>query len=533
MKRMLCVMLCFGVLLTACGTAGNAAKTDNSQPTPAVSGTEDVAKNEADATSTTDEVGEAEASQALEPVELVVYHLGDGAVDNQEVFDLINQKTSELINTTIKPQFISWAEFDTKYPLVFASGEQFDIIYTSSWSHYADQSMRGSFYELTDDLLNQYAPELMAVMPEDALRQARINNKVYMLPNINDEWNHLGLLVRGDLRKKYNVPEINSLENLELYLKALAENESSIIPFDGGSDFDQWVSPSLWLLQPNGWVIMDALPGYAYRLDDPSGKLFAMADTQEYKDYLSKMREYNELGFWSKNALNNPTRNDDSFNNGRSGLAVHNIGTITAAWQEANKNHPEWEAEVYDSMFGKYTTIPTSYLGNGMALRATTKHPERAIMYINLIRSNQELYDLTMNGIEGKHWIDAGPGKSAAGPNFGDYGGYSNWGFITRNLRRFSVDEWPGLQDVYKSYEARAVSNPAYYFLFDDSEVKNEIAAMSNIKERYEKTLNFGFEANWEATIADVQKQYEVAGRPAVLAEYEKQLAAYLNTYNK
>ncbi|MCL2378124.1 MAG: ABC transporter substrate-binding protein [Defluviitaleaceae bacterium] len=477
--------------------------------------------------------GAAPADGGLEAVELIVYFLGDGAVDNNDVFALINEKTAELINTTISPLFISWADFDTRYPLVFASGEYFDLIYTSSWSFYADQAIRGGFYNLTDEMLNRYAPELMAMMPEAALREARINGNVYMLPNINDEWNHLGLLIRGDLRQAHNLPEITNLETLELYLRTIAEHETHMIPFDGGSDFDAWVVPTLWLYQPQGWVAPDSLPGYAYSLTDYTGTLFNMFETPEYQAFLTQMREFNELGFWSRNALNNTIRSTDSFLAGRSGMAVHNIGTIASIWNEVLLNHPEWEPEVIDSMFNEFPTIRTSFLGNGFGVRAISNHPERAVMYINLIRTNQELYDLMMLGIEGRHWVDAGPGLAGAGPNYGDFGGFSNWGFITQPLRRFSLDEWPGMEAVRRSYESRVVSNPAFYFLFDESDIRTEAASMSQIVERYFRMLDFGFDPDWENTIVSVSQQLDNAGRQQVLDEYRSQIVGFIEEFTR
>lgn len=514
MKKLLAMTLAVLLVLTLAACAPTTVPEPNeSQP----AATKEAVEPEAD-------------GQKQEPVHLLNYYLGDGAKDNEEVFAAANELTAEKLGITVTNQYISWADFNTKYPLVFASGEDFDLIYTSSWSFYSQQAVKGGFYEITQEEMELYAPELNALVPEAAWKQAYIDGKVYMIPNVQEEYNHLGLLVRGDLRKKYQVPEITSLEIFEQYLDAVAQNEPTMIPLDGGAEFDKWTNMTLWLMQPCGWA--SGPDGYAYSLTDPTGELFKLSDTPEYQAFLARMVDYKERGFWSKNALNNTVTMTDGFINGKSASAMHNVGTVVSAKKEADKNHPEWEAEVYDSMFGEYPTVRTSYLGNGMGIHATSKNPQTCLKWLNFTRTDRQMYDLYMYGIEGKHWINEGEGKMSSTASSADYGGYSNWGFTQESMRRVDVNEWEGVEQIKASYAERAVDNPCFYFLFDNSDVKNEIAAITNLNNKYTKMLDFGFDTDWEKTLADLDQQYEAAGREKVRELYEEQRKAYLDMYN-
>ena len=71
------------------------------------------------------QAGEPDTSEA---VTLTMYLIGDRPVDNDEVFAKINEKLKEEINATIDVKFMSWGEYEQKYPLIFASGEDWDII---------------------------------------------------------------------------------------------------------------------------------------------------------------------------------------------------------------------------------------------------------------------------------------------------------------------------------------------------------------------------------------------------------------------
>jgi len=509
------------LMFAACGGNNNEPPATGNQPTQPQQGNQATPPPD-----TTGTVG------GLEPVELIIYFLGDGAPDNDEVFARLNERTSALINTTIRPMFISWADFGTRYPLVFASGEYFDMIYTAHWSFYADQALRGGFYPLSMEMLNTYAPELMAQMPDAAMRQARIGGNVYMVPNIQYEFGQVGLLVRGDLRRAHGIPEITSLEIFKDYLRAIAD-EPGIIPFDGGSDVDLWALPQLFMYTPNGWAYPDnAVPLYTFSIHDPNGTMFNMTETQEFRDFLELMREFNQLGMWRMDALTNPNSMIDNFLAGRSGSAVNNLVTIASAWQEVMTHFPEWEPEIIDGTFGTATVV-NSFISNGFGIRAISQHPERALTWLNLIRTNQELYDLMMYGIEGRHWINEGPGAQSMGPDSMNFGGFSNWGFVTESMRRRSNDEYPGMQALDASRVARAIDSPAMYFQFDNTNVVNQVAAMQNLRLQHHYMLYFGFDADWENTLAMLNEQYDTLGRQAILAEYRAQMAAFLAEYNQ
>ena len=75
-------------------------------------------------------------------VKLIMYRLGDRTADFDTVFAKINEKLQEKINATLEVKFMSWGEWEQKYPLVFASGEDFDIIYSADWAMYNSQASK-------------------------------------------------------------------------------------------------------------------------------------------------------------------------------------------------------------------------------------------------------------------------------------------------------------------------------------------------------------------------------------------------------
>lgn len=83
----------------------------------------------------------------------------------------------EDINATVEVSFMGWGDYTQKYPLVFASGDDFDLIYTANWAFYNSQATKGGFLEITKDMLKKYAPKTYESMYEDAWEQTKIQAK--------------------------------------------------------------------------------------------------------------------------------------------------------------------------------------------------------------------------------------------------------------------------------------------------------------------------------------------------------------------
>jgi len=472
--------------------------------------------------------GASADSKTKDPVKLVVYFLGDSARDDQEVWDVLNKRTSELINTTFEGKIISWADFGTKFPLLFASGEEFDATFMAHWSFYADLASQGSLYDLSDDFLSEYGPLLKERMPQTAWNQARVGGKVYMIPNTQLEFNNMCMVIRGDLRKKYNVPEITSLDILEQYFDAIAKNETGIIPYDGGSDGDDWLNIGLWFLQPYGYL--GSVRGYFYKIDDPTMQLIKGVDIPEYLDFLDKMVDYRERGFWSQSALSQQNTTIDNFRNGTSAFASHNIPSMANLMNNVNDENPQWEPELYDSTFG-CAINGANFLGNGMAINANSKNPERALMWLELLRYDRECNDLIELGIEGRHWIDAGYRLSTPGPESGSYGAFSWWGFIDDTVVRKSTAMWEGHQALLDDFFSRLADNAAMYFLFNGEGFENEGAAVDSVYYKNYKALEFGFIPNPRETVMEMDRQYEAGGRQKIVDEVIKQYTEFYESY--
>jgi len=530
MKRTITLVLAllFILSLAACG----APQTPDAPATSTAAPTE---KPKDEPAATEEDAGDLEEPESREMVNLVFYWQGDGKADNERVWAALNEMTAQTIQTTATHNLISWSN-STGIDLLIASGDYHDATYASAGA-YGRRVQQGAYSELTEELMQAHMPDLYGKIPALAWAQATVAGKIYAVPNVSEEWSYYrAIALRGDLRKKYNIPEITSVDILEQYLQAIADNEPSILPWDANAGYSGYMR-QIVLDQEIDWMFcsqnMSIVPGYGYPTKDDSGKLTNIYQTQEFRDYLAKMVEWRKKGFWSANALNNDKRQQDSFQNGTGAIVMENNGSVAGMVKQANTAHPEWEVEFYDSANnGSFTVLQTSFLNNSFCISSVSTQVGRALEWLQYLKCNQEAFDLMRNGIEGEHWIDEGPGFSSTGPKNGDYGDYTNWWMTQVDMHRQEVDALPVYLECVESYKDRTFMNKVYYFLFNQEPVAAEIAAMTNVTSEYLNGLLLGMYDDWEGTLTAMEAAYDAAGRQKVVEEYERQLAEHMANFS-
>lgn len=82
------------------------------------------------------------------------------AANGQDAIDEnLNKLLKEKLNCSLKINWIGWAEYANKYPLLFSSGEEFDMAYSASWLNFASLAQKGAFKSL-DELWPTYGTEV-------------------------------------------------------------------------------------------------------------------------------------------------------------------------------------------------------------------------------------------------------------------------------------------------------------------------------------------------------------------------------------
>lgn len=481
--------------------------------------------------------GETAVATTDKEVELVMYLIGDRTPDLDKGFGKINEKLKEKINATITVKFLGWGEYEQKYPLLFASGEEFDLIYTSDWAMYNQQASKGGFWEITPEALEAYAPLTAETMYDAAWEQAKIGGKVYMLPmNYKEVTGHV-FLVRGDLMEKYDIDKLETREDMEAYMDAIAQYEDGMIPLDIGADIDNRLlfDYIFFYGAVNGRMEMiypRQLMAYT-GADDDEVNVINITEDPAFIETATIMQDWNQRGFFSKSALVNKQSSQESFAAGKSAVALMNMANAQGEYVNNVLAHPEWDVQVVDAQFGTPVLI-RSFLANGMGIFSKSKNPERALMALDLLRNDEELHDLFCYGIEGEHYIDNGDGTielTDKNSNY-PYDMNCNWGIRNDAYWKTIEGGIPNYDEINDKWMETAKSDKFVAFNFITDSVKNELAAMSDIYTTDLLLLYMGFTDDLEGDIAKIQQKLDAAGADVVYEELSRQAREWLASQN-
>ncbi|KRE41813.1 ABC transporter substrate-binding protein [Paenibacillus sp. Soil522] len=505
------LMLVLTTVISACGSNNTANKNTGASNTPSEGTTEPAANG-----------GTSE--------ELVIKMLlvGGKPIDYDTVFGELNKKLKEKINATVQAEFLDWSDWTQKYPLKFAAGEDFDIAYTANWAFYNDQVLKGGFLELTDELLQKNMPLTWKAMPSVAWEQSKVNGKQYMVPNNNPEVIDKAVLIRDDLRKKYNLDPVNNPETFANYVKTIAANEKSINAYNAkAADGWKWHELDQILLeQKNEWNLVDYNMPLAYKLDDASGKVFNIYDTLEFKELLKYYKDLAENHAWSKNIVSNKNDVWQDMKAGKTASYAQNLGTVAMNLAELRREKPEVELAIADLTPDKKKIAAIS-TQNGFSIHATSKKAERALMVIDLLQNDKEIHDLFMYGIADTHYEAVGDDKFNATAGTANFTGFSNWGANSPLNRKDA--SYPAEADaIADAWQQKVYNFNLETFVFNDANVKNEVANIGNVMLRYAIPLEYGLIKDIDKGQADLIKQLKAAGIDKLQTELQAQIDAFL-----
>lgn len=504
-------------MLAGCGSSGENAPASSQVSNGAQAGTEG-----------------ANAVDISEHVDLKMYLIGDRTPDFDAVYAEINKILEEKLNCSLSVDFLSWGEHDTKYSMLFSSQEPFDLIFTaSSWCHYEQTVALNGFYEMSEDFIQTYAPDIWEVVPKMAWNQAKIDGKIYMVPNYQNEFGQDVIAVRGDLLAKYGYKDIASWDDLKNFYMDIAKNEEGMYASQGG--------PWYQYFQAKGLTITGGAPKSGelilYNAQNPDNLDFTyVVEWDGFADYCKQVKEMADAGCWSRDVLSDTAERQTGLLTGKTAAMIWNLGSCKTFAKQANTENPDWNVTICDPVSAQAKKV-NSYINNGVAININSQNPERAMMVLNEFYTNPEIQDLAMLGIEGKHWEAVGDDQFKVLDQSG-FGVDSNcnWGWKNVKIYRTEyIENRTALDDTHDAmldkWNANVKAEHVYDgFNFDSTPVATQMAAVEAAIGIYYDPLVNGLVNDVDASIAEFKSTLEKAGIKDIIAELEKQAYEYVTT---
>lgn len=554
LRKILCVFLAAAMSLSivACGgnAGGGAADTGSgtssadtaggaeSQPAGEAEGGEEAAESDAFAglpdtlTEGIDVVATPEMYPNVDlssPCNINMYMVGDTPNDWDMVVEAANEYLKPF-NTTLSATFLSWADYQTLYPLAL-QGDDCDIIYTASWCFLGSEAAKGSYHELTDDFIQTYMPLTGKYQAPDSYAEVRTGGKIYCIPQNMTEASAKFVAIRQDLAEKYGIGKLENWEDYKNYLKTIAEKEtpeSGIYAYAAATDNNE-----LWDVYRQQYELRTVVAndllclGYTFDgTDTPPAidDIQLIYQTDVFKNFCYDMKELADAGCWSRGALTNSITDDEAFGALQGASVAWNSSVFT--YIDTAEKTEGVECAVYD--LSPNATTAAAYGAGGMALAEGSKNLERAAMVLDIMENDTYLNRLLILGVEGVHYEMSDSTHYTELEKSVDYpiwGIAASWAI--KNVKLIEEGQDPRREAIEADIESRGVPSPTNSFSFDETEISDYSAALKTVLGEYVYMLQLGLVDDVDATIDEMMEKLEASGLQTYLDAFKTQYEAW------
>jgi len=552
-KRTICLLLAMimvlSIVLAGCSKT---AETPAADETPATTEPAETTDN-----TETPEAPEETAEPALEQKTIQLMITGAGKQANSDkVWAAFNEQLQQYVpNTTVEFIDVPFEEYSEKFSQVLASGEGVDLAWTG-WLINKPQNIADGNLMPLDDLLAEYGQGIVDILGEEVVEIHRnaADGKLYYLPS----WQGLC----GERRGWLVVTEIAELagdtwiEDTEAALNKWRNNYSGIEDFQAVLD-----QATKYLAAAKeagklgagintgrvfGWSMYNGTrsnPGVGgseigIPFEDNTFTVIDGVASEHYKLYAKTMADWYKEGYIRSDIMSVDTSTLTTPKNGEITDTTYVFSCdpyLTEADQEAAIADAGMDMTYLPIEENAYLILggDTSY-----AIPYCADEPERAMMVLNAIYSQPDLYNTLIYGIEGEDYTKNADGTITtsyvgASPTADDSYGIQRWiiGSCKNALINNGTD--PNYYADLEALEATAQVNPFLNFTFDRTNVEGICASILNVYYEYGPQLDNGVAGdNWEELYNNYMAARKDAGIEELVTEFQNQLNAYIEANN-
>lgn len=550
-KRVLALFLATTMAagLTACGGSSDTAATAAKEPAAEAGAETDAAEEGGEAAAT----GDAwDAWSEVDTSEHVVINYmttgdkpsGELAATVDAALAELNDILTEKINAELQIYYISWTDYLSNYNLTLAQMDgSVDLVGTASdWLDAWPNAKNGAFLELSEEMLQTYAPKTWASVSPEHWELCKYDGEIYLMPEDNyAQWTNHGFVYRMDWAKEAGLADgVQSWEDLTTYFKYVKETYPDIIPWDSdGTQYGQMAGG--WITSHSDYVSIDGISANAmwggtkddlYTIYSPY-----MTETDSLVEYAKMMKEWDEIGVWQTDVLNNTaSTNRDDYRVGKVAAEQHHTQTWTDLVSHTTQNtiyDTDEDAETGFFYFGQETgnVVALNITHGAMAVSAGSENPERALMVYDMIRNDPECYQLLCYGQEGVSWEKTDDGMKTTPEGYNadtqNVGSVTNfwWGRNDDLEIRDASRNWEKIDALYAEYDSKKIDYPYGQFILNNDNIQSYIANINEIYTNYMKQISFGkYSGTAEEIVAEFQQALKDAGIDIVTEEIQRQI---------
>ena len=454
------------------------------------------------------------------------------------VIERLNELTESKIGVHVDVEFIEFGSWNQTINLMISGSEAVDVISLSPMLTIDMLEKQNALMDITD-LLDEYAPETVELM-DKLLPSTSKNGRIYGVPKLSDMDLVRGFFMREDILEEMGMLEeaqnIQSWSELEELLLAVKEAYPDMTPLyvsynngstpsGAGDDCESDVFADNSNLDTLG-------DSYKFVYVDPeTGSIESLYESDMYTAMIERIsRWYQEGLVYTDGAV---TQDDTT--------TAMSGGNVFCYFGQG-KSDPEVAALEIEGMTEQeliflplfHTATLTSNVNIfGFAVPYTSKEPEAAVQFINLMMTDPEVTNLLSYGEEGVDYVvEDGVAKYPEGVDANSVGYHSQSFLFGNELQAYPWDgSTPENQENAMDFYMNRMEIPEYFgFVADTDAITNEITACYNATLEYRPTLECGSAEDWEQSLADFRQKLKDCGIDKIIEAYREQGAAFLES---
>lgn len=490
-------VLMLGLSLIGCSKSGPATEA----PTKATSGNE--------------EQTQAPSDTPKEIVTIKSIYPGDAPERLDAVLAALNEKMGKDIGVNLELTFAPWSDYYSKIQMEIAAGSDIDFMWSGSNEMITYRTQK--LIVPINDLLDQYGSDIRANIDPVFFDTMTVDGQCMGVPSTANtpicNVYHC-IMYREDLRLKYDLPKLDTIENLELYLQTIKENED-MYPILSKS-----IAYSIMPLFGEEFFMGGTASAAAGRFEkDGSLTIMPIQEAPAFLESAKKVHEWYEKGYIPTDIMNMDVQ--PMFMQGMG--AMMNGSALMASERQAEISMNVPGAVLADQPYMSGTKYLGGNGGNAMYVASSSKHPEEVMKFFNWIHASQENYDLYCYGVEDEDYTLENDRITI----LSDYPAlFPSWMFKNLNFLRFNNAISDDYIETIKHWDDGAVPSPLLGFTFNGKPVEAEVGAYWAHWSAYGNTLQSGT-VDVDAMLPEFTEKGEAAGQKEIIAELQGQLDEY------
>lgn len=469
-------------------------------------------------------------------VDINVLYVSMGAIPSglDAVEEEINKITESEINTHVNLEVYEIGSYDQQVNLMMSSSEQLDLILTlpGGSSSYTTMRSQGQLQDITD-LLSDYGQGILDTVG-DLMAATTVDGSVYAVPTYRDISTSLNIVMRTDVLEDLGLLEkaqnMTSMSEYEEIMEAVATSDkwSNLTPVvSSGAGMLIFLTGGACLNEGNFGdmtsfdLLGDTMSLVSVNPDGSDPTVEMTYGTDEYRQMYELVKSWYDKGYVYKDAATEPSTGSELIKNnvGFSFITDGEYGIEESQTVECGMPVTCVQIMTYPITTGSCTKFT-------WGVPSSSKEPEAAVAFLNMMYTDARINNLMAWGIEGvdyevtdgvAHYIE---GNENPAYHMNDY--------IVGN--QFLVLPWDGSEadrrEITQQIMNEAERSAYLGFSGDLSDVTTEVSAVNNVLAEFRAQVETGMAS--EDVFEDFQERLASVGVDKIVAAYQEQLDQWL-----